>query len=656
MDEGKRVRTEEKEARRHLQQILDAEATIKTEYYDRWETLRSAYEFGPNHDGSLEESRQADQPIGIISSTLQSLLPYLFLADPSIYGRPKRETETGGLTGPGNEKTRAKICGAALQHQWTEAGDYDEVEDMVLHSLIDGFAIGRTVYNSTGLMVPYINYDTTTDTDEIVADDQSDDDRQREQLLEDRLAEMGLFPDRKADTAAIQHVPAENFVWPQGHTKLRTCPWLAVRHLVHIDDVVNNPSFKNTKGITADRTLTSGKTGLIYTTSKGEADHVEIWEKWHYEWATRRVRVPGSSKSKMRRVKELRVLWVCNQAGAKNTSPIVLKHTVSHLDMEGYPFEMLRWWRVPKKMVGISLAQQMLPFAVWLQRLTNGAVAGLEAAMALKVMYHEGKLGKNGLQLLGVPRPTMVPVKDKRDVRNAVAPLVMPAFPQELHGLMNMIRGLMAEVGAGDEAMRGGRSSAKSATESAIRASSQQGKSERMLAIFEKTLTALLRKKWQIMQQYFTATRMARITGLDEGEYVEYSRADIQGEFDIGIHIGSTVPTGPEADRDGFIGFLQTLGTAAQVAMQAQVPPEGIAALYEKSLEIWNQDSPEIKDGFAAVLQQTAQSAGQAPPPAGTSPDGQAADPMTGESLNGAPAAFGGQAQSAGAAMLPPSL
>ena len=642
MEEGKRIRTDDKEASRHLQQVLDAEHMIKKEYYDTWEMLRGVYEHGPAVTG---DDARSDQALGIVSSTIQGLLPYVFLADPSIYGRPKHQSKEG------REGVRAKIAGAALQHQWDEAGDYDEVEDWVIDSFICGSGFARVAYNSTGLMVPYINYDTTTDTDDLVGDD----DDEVSDMLADRLSEMGLHDDQKADTAAIQAISPENFIWPWGHTKLRTMPWVAVRHLVHIDDVTNSAEFANAKDIKADRTLSSEGSGQ-YRPNRGEPDHVEIFEKWYWAWATRKVKVPGG-KSKMRKVKELRVMWLCNQGGAKDPSPIILKHTLSHLDMDGYPFEMLRWWRTPQKLVGISLASQLLPFARWLQRITNGAVAGLEAAMALKVLYHEGKLGKNGLQLLNAPRPTAVPVKDKRGVGGAVAPLILPAFPQEFHGLVGLLRGLMAEIGGGDEAMRGGRSSAKSATESAIRATSQKGKTDRMMTIFEKALLGLIKKKWQIMQQYFDADRMVRITGMgDDGDYLSYNRNDIQGEYDIGIHIGSTVPTGPDAERDGFIGFLNSLALAAQAAQAAQVPPQAVAELYQRALDLWDQDSPEIRDSFAGLLQGAASQAGQGPP-AQTSPDGEATDPLTGKSLNGGGVpSFGATAQAGAASAAPPVL
>ena len=63
----------------------------------------------------------------------------------------------------------------------------------------------------------------------------------------------------------------------------------------------------------------------------------------------------------------------------------------------------------------------------------------------------------------------MVAAKSK-NVSADVRHLVVPAFPQETLGTLNLLRGLMNEVGAGDEAMRGGRSSAKSATEVSYRA------------------------------------------------------------------------------------------------------------------------------------------------------------------------------------------
>jgi hypothetical protein len=420
-------------------------------------------------------------------------------------------------------------------------------------------------------------------------------------------------------------------------------PWVAVRHLIHIDEIKNDSRFKRTKHLSADKVKSldeSNENVIGNVWRREEAEHVEVYEVWYHAWASRIV-VSGGKK-KRRRVKEMRVLWVCQQPNADKTGPTVLKHALSPLDMEGYPFVDLRFEKVNDQFYGISLAHKMLPVAEKLQRLLDGAVEGLEASMALKTVYKDGIFDKQSKAALASKTPQMVAAKSKNvaaDVRN----LVMPAFPQEFLGTYNILRGVLNEVGAGDEAMRGGRSSAKSATEVSYRAAMHAGRSESKLRIFEKFVQTIARKTLQVMQQFYDANRWVKITGREDA--VSYNRSDIRGEFDVGVHAGSMKPVGPEAERQSYIGFMNALAAAAQALNVAQVPPDAIAVFYNKALSLWEQDSPELRDSFAQLFGQAATQAGPSAPASPESmgpegaPDGEmiasgaAINPQTGESL-----------------------
>ena len=345
----------------------------------------------------------------------------------------------------------------------------------------------------------------------------------------------------------------------------------------------------------------------------------------------------------------MRVLWICQQTAKDGSGPTVLKHALSPLDMEGYPFVDLRFEKVNDQFYGISLVHKMLPVAEKIQRLMDGAVDGLEASMALKTIYKDGIFDKQSKAALASNSPQLVAAKSKNvaaDVRN----LVMPAFPQEFLGTFNILRNLMNEVGAGDEALRGGRSSAKSATEVSYRAAMHAGRSESKLRVFEKFVQSVARKTLQVMQQFYDAQRWIRVTGEDIP--MAYTRNDIRGEFDVGVHAGSMKPIGPEAERQAYIGFMNALAAAAQALTTAQVPPEAVALFYNKALSLWEQDSPELRDSFAQLFGQAAMQAGGAPqqaapegeglPPEESIAAGAAVNPATGEPLTMPAGAQGG--------------
>lgn len=601
-----------------LDKVLSAGEIIRKAHFDDWRELMDSYRMGV-------EKQDGSRGLAFISSALDAVKPHIFHNDPSIYARPRKPSEIG------QEKQKAKIAQSALMYEWQEGGFNRECQRILDDALVLSAGVGRVTYQPAGVFVPVEDYDRDLDEDDEIEDDSVI------ATIRDQLEALGLPSDRPTAHATLLRVSPFNFVFPPGYDEIGRMPWVAIRHLIHIDEIKNDSRFANTKKLVPDKVksldeLNESSIGNVW--SREDAEHVEVYEIWYHAWAKRVVRI-GSTR-KRRRVKEMRILWACRQ-GTEGKDLTVLKHALSPLDMEGYPFIDLRFERVNDQFYGISLAQKILPIAVRMQRLMDSAVSGLEASMALKTVYKDGIFDKNAKAALASNQPQMVAAKSKNvggDVRN----LVMPAFPQEFLGTMNILRSFMNEVGAGDEAVRGGRSSAKSATEVSYRAAMHAGRSETKLREFEKFVQTIARKTLQVMQQFYDADRWVKITG--ETEPVSYSRSDIRGEFDVGVHAGSMKPVGPEAERQSYIGFMNALGMSAQSLAAAQVPPDAIAVFYTKALELWEQDSPEIRDSFAQLFGQAAGQAGPTPSQGeeGSAPEesigmGAAVNPVSGESL-----------------------
>ena len=617
-----------------LDKVLSAEEIIRKAHFDDWRELMDSYRMGI-------EKQDGSRGLALISSALDAVKPHIFHNDPAIYAKPRRPSDVG------EEKLKAKLAQSALMYEWQEGGFNRECQRVLDDALVLSAGVGRITYQPAGVFVPVEDYDRDLDEEDEVSEDSSI------ATIRDQLEALGLPSDRPAAHATLLRVSPFNFVFPPGYDEIGRMPWVAVRHLIHIDEVRNDSRFANTKGLVPDKVksldeLNESSIGNVW--SREDAEHVEVYEVWYHAWARRIVRVGGTKKR--RRVKEMRILWACRQ-GDRGKDLTVLKHALSPLDMEGYPFIDLRFERVNDQFYGISLAQKILPIAVRMQRLLDSAVSGLEASMALKTVYKDGIFDKNAKAALASNQPQMVAAKSKNvggDVRN----LVMPAFPQEFLGTMNILRSFMNEVGAGDEAVRGGRSSAKSATEVSYRAAMHAGRSETKLREFEKFVQIVARKTLQVMQQFYDAERWVRLTG--EEAAVGYTRSDIRGEFDVGIHAGSMKPVGPEAERESYIGFMNALAMAAQSLTAAQVPPQAIAVFYAKALDLWEQDSPAIRDSFAQLFGQAAGQAGAAPPSPeeGAAPPeesigmGAAVNPVSGESLTIPAAGRGGFSPSAG--------
>lgn len=604
-----------------MDRVLTAESIIRKAHFDDWRSLFDANRLGV-------EKQNGERGMALISSAIDALKPHIFHNDPAVYAKPRNNTDVGEAS------VRAKTAEAAISYEWEEGGFNNECKKVLDDALIFSAGVGRVTYQPAGVFVPIEDYDRDLDEEEQTEEAGDEDIR----TIQDRLEALGIPPDRPAAHATFVRVSPFNFIFPPGYDEIHRMPWVAIRHLIHIDEIKNDDRFRRAKHLSADKVksldeLNDESAGNVWR--KEEAEHVEVYEVWYHAWASRRIRSNGTVRR--RRVKEMRVLWICQQPSPNKKGPTVLKHALSPLDMEGYPFVDLRFEKVNDQFYGISLVQKMLPIAEKLQRLVDGAIDGLEAAMALKTVYKDGIFDKQAKAALASNRSQMVAAKSKNvsgDVRN----LVMPAFPQEFLGTYNILRGLLNEVGAGDEAMRGGQSSAKSATEVSYRAAMLSGRSESKLRIFEKFVQTIARKTLQVMQQFYDADRWVRVTGIDAP--ISYNRNDIRGEFDVGVHAGSMKPVGPEAERQSYIGFMNALAAAAQALTVAQVPPDAIAIFYEKALSLWEQDSPALRDSFAQLFGQAAGSAGppgpqqqEEAPPGGDIASGAAFNPETGESL-----------------------
>lgn len=602
-----------------MERVLIAESIIRKAHFDDWRDLMDSYRMGVEMDNG-------QRGLAMVSAAVDAVKPHIFHNDPSIFARPRT------VAADDDAERKAKVAQAALMYEWEEGGFNNECKKVLDDALILSAGVARVTYQPAGVFVPVENYDLDLDEDEPLEDTEA------AATIRDQLEALGLPSDRPAAHATILRVSPFNFVFPPGYDEISRMPWVAVRHLIHIDEVKNDKRFGNTSKLVPDKVksldeLNEGGTGNVWR--REEAEHIEVYEIWYHSWANRIVREGG--KRRRRKVKEMRILWVCPQTGKAGVSPTVLKHAMSPLDMEGYPFVDLRFEKVNDQFYGISLAHKINPIARDIQRLITSAVSGLEASMALKTVYKDGIFDKSAKSALASPFPQMVAAKSK-NVQGDVKNLVIPAFPQETISTLNILRGLMNEVGAGDEALRGGRSSAKSATEVSYRASMHAGRSESKLRTFEKFVQTIARKTLQVMQQFYDAERWVRVSGEDIP--VSYTRSDIRGEFDVGVHAGSMKPVGPEAERQAYIGFMNALGAAAQSLTAAQVPPAAIAHFYAKALALWEQDSPEMRDSFAELFGQAATQAGAAPPPGASAEEGgpsiaegAAFNPATGESL-----------------------
>ena len=386
-----------------MERVLIAESIIRKAHFDDWRDLMDSYRMGVEMDNG-------QRGLAMVSAAVDSVKPHIFHNDPSIFARPRTVAEDD------DAERKAKVAQADLMYEWEEGGFNNECKKVLDDALILSAGVARVTYQPAGVFVPVENYDLDLDEDEPLEDTEA------AATIRDQLEALGLPSDRPAAHATILRVSPFNFVFPPGYDEIGRMPWVAVRHLIHIDEVKNDKRFGNTSKLVPDKVksldeLNEGGTGNVWR--REEAEHIDVYEIWYHSWANRIVREGG--KRRRRKVKEMRILWVCPQTGKAGVSPTVLKHAMSPLDMEGYPFVDLRFEKVNDQFYGISLAHKINPIARDIQRLITSAVSGLEASMALKTVYKDGIFDKSAKSALASPFPQMVAAKSK-NVQGDVKP------------------------------------------------------------------------------------------------------------------------------------------------------------------------------------------------------------------------------------------
>jgi hypothetical protein len=624
-----RVPIKPDDARKWMQAIEDAEADARHNLWEKWSLFREVFERGPKVNrmrikGGLNVRSDGDeqQGLNVIAAAVLARKAYVYHQSPSFVCRPRTQTWDDDARG------KSKVAQAALTTEWAEAEIDVELSKAWDDAEVLGTGIARVAYQPAGLFVPVENYEV--DFDEETAPERSPE----ETLLKDQLEAMGVVVDRPDAHVAVSAISPFNFIPAPGYDEIAKMPWKAVRHLIHESDLKTREEFRGIPGlkdVQADLVAaqevdrSQRQSGFVFADPK----HVAVYELWYSARVRRPVKEGGETRMKM--VRETRVLWLLPRRGKEQQGPLVLAHYVADdVGVLGSPFVDFRPMRSRTGFWGMSRVEQMLPAAEEMQQLMDAASAGTRAAFALKVLVKHGVFGKNEMHKLGSDQPEVVQARIRGAINNAATVLNIPAFPQEFALLMNLFRSFFAEIGAGDEAMRGGRSSAKSATESASRATAFQTRADYDLRGFEKFLRRVARSTFLLMQHHFTAERWASLG--EDGTSIRFSRNNLLDEYDIQIHVGSTKPAGPEMEREAYMGFLNALAMAAQALQTAGATPDITAEFYDRALELWEQDSPAMRDAFSKLVGQSVAQARQAP---ATGPDGQAADPLTGESLNG---------------------
>lgn len=263
-----------------------------------------------------------------------------------------------------------------------------------------------------------------------------------------------------------------------------------------------------------------------------------------------------------------------------------------------FPGSMLYFNENPDELYPIPelsmIAPQLKQYAILFKQMLQDSVERMRKYVVRGGLLQKGSeahLLQGKSNSLVMVDDTKIASGDKVSLQDIVMPLVDKPIDADIPGVMNTVKGLIHEiVGAGDFASAGFRST-RSATEAAALTdflrTRMTSRTENMDAFFKRvvTLHALY------LQQTLTEQRVIRTTDINGlAVWKDYTKNDIQGEFDFDVIAGSSMPENTETHRQESIAFFQQVLPIVQNA-GGNVRPfvDWIAPMYKIPAHIIDQ-------------------------------------------------------------------
>jgi hypothetical protein len=527
-----------------------------------WRRLIDLYK-GKHFENPSNEDRIA---INISFSTVNVIFPSISVNYPKFTVQPNREEDLH----------RAIIVEATSNYWWRHYDFQEPFRAAAKDYIICGHGWLKIGYSYKEREVEATYEDQQSEFEELVAEadafaaerpdlaaDIPTDDEIAENLAETKAVVV-------EDQPTVERIsPFDMFVDPDA-TSLQDAMWIAQRIERPIEDVRKD---KRYKASARRKVKSTGLVGKGANTSearakirKDEAEHLErcvIWE--HYD---------------------IRTGFLCVFA-ADGDEFLIEPQQIPFA--YGHPFVMFRNYDVPDQFYPIGDLEQLECLQHELNK-TRSQMMNHRKKFARKYLYKARMFGPDGREALESDMDNrFVPVVDEQaDLNQAVVPVPQVPLPPEMYSHSEIIEDDIDTVSGVNEYARGGAPNIRrTATEAAIIQDAINARSADKLAQVEMVLSKVARRLVQVMQQYMTGEKIARVNG-EEGKFVwvPYERENIQGEFDFVVEAGSTQPTNEMFRRQQALAMGQAM--MPMVSMGVVNPYELAKEMLQKGFGVKN--------------------------------------------------------------------
>ena len=586
--------------------VSGAESALEETVLPGWKRVLRDYA-GEHGDDGLVYGDGDVPDFNFLLATANVLLPAVVSADPYLRFLPRRPGDEGG----------SKRAEAAVNYVFREIGFRQPLEDVALDSALFGIGYLKVGYDPSGAFLLEEDYDTGPEQFDEDDDDVLSPEAKRSLML--AMAEEDIpFEEGPSDNPTVTRVAPWDVLVPPGYDDIQKAPWIAERITVRIDDLRADDRFKLPKNLEADSWLSesvpdeySYKEDQLFRTHEDNPEYITVYE----------IRYWARTKNGVRR----RVMWLIRQQEGMSARESVIRHINDPLQVRGYPYQSLRFARVPGQLIAANTADLASIRKIaerlndeWGYLLSHHRISSKRKWVGLPGILEDGSLGQllqSDLDMEVAELPANV-----GDIRQALMLLPEAAPPSTTPMVLQGLQKLMYEISGVDVYQRGGVGrKGTTATEVAIAAQGSSNRASTRLGAVERLIEAVGRQVLSIIRQYWDEPRYLRVTGLTgEDEFITFSASDITGMYDVRIEAGSTVGKDPGTEQQAFMGLLQTIqATVASLVPMVQsgiTSPETVQNFIDKAFSIWQADKRMLMEPLAA-LQAAASPTGPASAP-----------------------------------------
>ena len=259
-----------------LKRLHASEQVIEKEHLPTWQKVLRDYAAEDDQSSDLPGiSVQGSDRVNYLLSTSNSILPSILGANPSIRVRPRRP----------EDRESARIAQYALNWVWETIKATPTTRQIALDTLLFGIGVGKVGFDPSGSYWTAEDYDTGPDIPK--PEDSTEPDMEMK-VVEQLLAEQGIFTEEPQDKPTLTRVAPWNLLMPPGYYRLEDCPWVAERLVVRLDDLRADPRFKVPKETVADayletevpRDLVNPDNDNLHVDPGFDPEYVIVW-KFH---------------------------------------------------------------------------------------------------------------------------------------------------------------------------------------------------------------------------------------------------------------------------------------------------------------------------------------------------------------------------------------